>query len=88
MAKNCETQHSHHHPSMHTQGHTQLHGDTTHTHTHGVPASFVPTLLSLAHIHSFYLSTQKQTTFLPYRMLKYRISGAMYLYLLLSYFYF
>ncbi len=29
--------------------------------THGIRLSFVPTLLSLVHIHSFYLCTQKQT---------------------------
>lgn len=33
--------------------------------THSIPLSFVPTLLSSVHIHSFYLCTQRQTI-LPY----------------------
>lgn len=51
MAKNCETQHSHHHPSMHTWGHTC-------TYTHGIPLFFVPSLHSLVHIQYLCLCTQ------------------------------
>lgn len=72
MAKNCETQHSHHHPSVRTQGHTCTY---THMHisAHGIPLSFVPTLLSL---HSLLLPLHSKTNY--FALLYFKIKNQWY----------
>lgn len=61
MAKNCETQHSHHHPfNAHTRTHMHMH---TRAHKHTWYSSLLCTYFTLLGTHSLLLPLHSKTNY-------------------------